>query len=86
MGTTILAQWLDIAQRVHVARQHLRSVRNELLVDEHVDTRYVHMCAQITSELRNIEQEISYLYETLLQAQAALSPLMGDALESKANA
>lgn len=83
MGTTILAQWVDVAQRVHVARQHLRELRNVMLVDAKVDTTYVRECAAVTSELKNVEQEIGYLYETLLQAQAALSPMMDIALESK---
>lgn len=72
MGMTILAQWVDVAQRVQQARTHVRQLRNTLLVDPSVDTCYVSDCARIAAELKNVEQEISYLYETLLQAQAAL--------------
>ena len=69
---TLLAQWVDVAQRVQQARTHVRELRNALLIDPVVPTAYVSDCARIASELKNVEQEISYLYETLLQAQAAI--------------
>jgi hypothetical protein len=72
MGMTILAQWVDVAQRVHAVRQHVRDLKIELIGDSKVDMRYTTECTRLASELFNVEQEIKYLYETLLQAQAAL--------------
>lgn len=86
MGMTILAQWVDVAQRVQQARTHIRTLRNALLIDPVVDTCYVADCARIASELKTVEQEISYLYETLLQAQAALEYTGDWAEKGKAHA
>lgn len=86
MGMTLLAQWVDVAQRVQQARTHVRSLRNALLIDPVVPTTYVSDCARIASELKNVEQEIAYLYETLLQAQAAIEYTGDWAEKSKAHA
>lgn len=72
MGVTILAQWVDVAQRLQQIRNNLKSLRNDLLVDPKVEPHYVVDCRRISSEVQNLQQEVTYLYETLLQAQAAL--------------
>ena len=72
MGITILSQWVDVAERLYKLHQNMRTFRRVLVEEPATRPEFVGECTRLLTEIKTIEQEVSYLQETLLQAVAIL--------------